>query len=118
MNITLARRPDERWCCDPVWFVWSLALADRYRAPAPGRTLPWWDPRRHDPYGISGRAWKFTDHEAATLADALNRALDDLSCCASRVPSTNLLEIFGGEDMKMFLSAMTAFCQRGAFEVL
>lgn len=92
-------------------------LADRYGTTAPG-ALPLWDPRRHDLWGISGRAWKFADAEATSLADALDRALDDLSCRASRLPSTNLLEILGGEDAKCFLSALAAFCRRGEFEVV
>jgi len=116
MNITLTRGPRDHWSCDPVWFVWSLVLADRYGATAPD-ALPAWDPRRLDPWGISGVSWKFTDAEAMALADALEHALDDLPCVPSRLPSTNLLEMFGGDRAKCFLEAMAMFCRRGGFEV-
>jgi hypothetical protein len=68
-------------------------------------------------FAVSGRAWKFTDAQATALADALERSPDDLARFPSRVPSTNLLEIFGGEDAEWFPMAMAAYCRRGGFEV-
>jgi hypothetical protein len=51
------------------------------------------------------------------LAEAIDRALGDLSQRASNAPTSNLFEIFGGEDARMFLTAMSTFCHRGGFEV-
>ena len=99
-----------------MWFLCGLMLADRYVATPPGG-LPVCDLRRFDPWGISGRRCRFSDHEAIAIASALYRALDDLSPFPCRLQSRNLLELFGGEDAQWFLEAMANYCSRGGFEV-
>ena len=116
MNITASRKGQVTWSCNSLWFVLGLQLADRYGATLPG-AFPAWDPRRIDPWGISGRAWRFSDEQATAIADALERALDDLPRVRSCLPSWNLLEILGGDDARCFFEAMANYCSRGGFEV-
>ena len=99
-----------------MWFLCGLMLADRYVATPPGG-LPVCDLRRFDPWGISGRRCRFSDKEATAIANALYRALDDLSSLACRRPSRSLPEILGGDTARCFLEAMANYCSRGGFEV-
>jgi len=115
VTLTLVSNDERSWICTSIWFFWGLVLADRYGATLPGALLVC-DPYRIDPWGISGRCWRFADEEAIAIADALCRALDDLPARACRLPS-NLLELLGGDTARCFLEAMAYFCSRGGFEV-
>jgi hypothetical protein len=119
MTVTLVRSREEMWVCNAIWWTWALVLADIYGG-APGRPHRYrpWDPRRYDPYAISGRdTLKLTEEEAAAMADALERALDDIPDRPTGGGGRNPLELFAGEDGKRFLGALMMYCRQGGFEV-
>lgn len=95
-----------------------------------------WDPQGTEPPsdrqrkewdgGYSGNDGQFvTDQDAANLADALAKALDDLpdhDALAHKVPlglheNVNPFKWFSGLDRKRYLREFIAFCRQGGFLV-